>query len=106
MPLCAEGRSRSRSGTAAVSLHELAVLPLADGQLVRERSVGSDDRVDEAGYVGAVSRTCGAGNGDGIDAGALGWVTLGLSPDRYELVGDLAGHYAAGTYTELTVHAR
>ncbi len=107
------GSASERAGTVSLRvssrgslLHELVVLALADGQQVGERQVGSDDRVDETGSLGEASRTCGAGSGDGIDAGALGWVTLDLSPGRYELVCDLAGHYAAGMYTELTIHAR
>ena len=36
----------------------------------------------------------------------LGGVTLDLSPGRYELVCDLAGHDADAVYTELTVHDR
>ena len=84
-------------------VHEFVVLPLAEGQQVGERAVGSDNRVDETGSVGEASRTCGAGGGDGIDSGALGWVTLTLAPGRYELLCNLAGHYAAGMYTGLTV---
>jgi uncharacterized cupredoxin-like copper-binding protein len=87
-------------------VHELVVLPLADGQQIGERAVGADNRVAETGSVGEASRTCGADSGDGIDPGALGWVTLDLAPGRYELVCNLTGHYVAGMYTELTVHAR
>ncbi len=60
----------------------------------------------ETGSVGEASRIRGPGSGDGIDAGALGWVTLDLSVGRYELVCDLAGHDADAVYTELTVHDR
>lgn len=84
-------------------VHELVVLPLAAGQQVGDRAVGTDNRIDETGSVGEASRTCAAGAGDGIDPGALGWVTLNLSAGRYELFCNLAGHYAAGMYTELTV---
>jgi uncharacterized cupredoxin-like copper-binding protein len=83
--------------------HELVVLPVPAGQAVGRRPVGTDGRVDEAGSLGEASHTCGAGAGDGIDAGAVGWLTLTLEPGRYELVCNLPGHYAAGMYTELVV---
>lgn len=84
-------------------VHELVVLPLADGQRPGARAVGSDGRVDETGSVGEASRSCGEGSGDGIDPGSLGWVTLRLAPGRYELLCNLPGHYASGMYTELRV---
>lgn len=84
-------------------VHELVVLPLPAGQQVGERPVGSDNTVDEAGSLGEASKTCGAGAGDGIDPGAVGWATLDLPAGNYELVCNLPGHYAAGMYAELTV---
>ena len=84
-------------------VHEFLVLPLAAGSHVGQRPVGTDDRVDEAGSLAEASQTCGAGAGDGIDSGALGWVTVTLTPGHYELVCNLTGHYAAGMYTELVV---
>lgn len=84
-------------------VHELVVLPLANGQQVGARTVGNDGRVDEAGSVGEASQTCGAGAGDGIDPEAIGWVTLNLQPGHYELICNLPYHYAAGMYTELRV---
>jgi hypothetical protein len=83
--------------------HELVVLPLPAGQAAGARTVGSDGQVDEAGSLGEASRTCGAGAGDGIAAGAAGWVTLTLGPGRYELMCNLPGHYTAGMYAELDV---
>jgi uncharacterized cupredoxin-like copper-binding protein len=85
-------------------VHELVVLPLATGEQVGSRSVGSDGRVSEDGSLGEASSTCGAGAGDGIDPGALGWVTLNLPRGDYELGCNLAGHYASGMYTELRVN--
>jgi len=84
-------------------VHELVVLPLGAGAAVGDRPVGADGRVDETGSLGEASRTCGAGAGDGIDPGGIGWVTLQLPAGSYELICNLAGHYAAGMYTELTV---
>ena len=84
-------------------VHELIVLPLGPGEGVGQRAVGSDSRVDETDSVGEASTTCGEGEGDGIDPGALSWVTLHLEPGHYELVCNLPGHYAAGMYTELDV---
>jgi len=104
------GRTRVSAGPVSLRVantgslvHELVVLPLPAGQQVGERQVGSDNRVDETGSLGESSKTCGAGAGDGIDPGAVGWVTLDLPAGNYELVCNLPGHYAAGMYTELTV---
>lgn len=83
--------------------HELVVLPLASGAQVGQRAVGPDGKVAEDGSLGEASNTCAAGAGDGIAAGSAGWVTLTLTPGRYELVCNLPGHYAAGMSTELDV---
>jgi uncharacterized cupredoxin-like copper-binding protein len=84
-------------------VHELVVLPLANGDQVGSRAVGSDGKVSEAGSVGEASNTCGAGAGDGINPGAISWVTIDLPRGNYELVCNLPGHYASGMYTELRV---
>jgi hypothetical protein len=83
--------------------HELVILPLSDGAAVGQRGVGGDGRVDETGSVGEVSRSCGAGAGDGLAAGSTGWTTLQLPAGRYELVCNLPGHYAAGMRALLIV---
>lgn len=83
--------------------HELVVLPLPANQATGARTVARDDTVSETGSLGEASRSCGAGHGDGITAGATGWVTLHLTPGRYELVCNLPGHYRHGMYTELDV---
>jgi uncharacterized cupredoxin-like copper-binding protein len=83
--------------------HELVVLPLADGALAGTRTVGAEGRIDESDSLGEVSRTCGAGAGDGIRAGSAGWVTLQLAPGRYELACNETNHYAQGMWTELVV---
>ncbi len=95
----------SNSGTLN---HEVVVLPLAQGQSVGQRPVGADGKVDETGSLGEASRTCGAGEDmesadPGIEPGASGWTTLDLKPGRYELLCNIAGHYGAGMYTQLTV---
>lgn len=84
-------------------VHELVVLPLRPGQQPGNRTVGNGNRVSETGSFGEASSSCAAGPGDGINPGTIGWVTLHLSPGSYELVCNLAGHYAAGMYTRLTV---
>ena len=84
-------------------VHELVVLPLADGAAVGQRAVRSDRTVDESGSLGEASRSCGAAAGSGLRVGRAGWVTLTLQPGRYELVCNLPGHYAAGMYAELDV---
>ena len=83
--------------------HEVLVLPLAAGQQIGQRAVGSDGRIDESSSQGEVSETCGAGAGDGLRPGATGWTTITLSPGRYELVCNIAGHYAAGAFAEIDV---
>jgi uncharacterized cupredoxin-like copper-binding protein len=104
--------SRQQIPTGAVSLrvsnmgslvHELVVLPLTNGAPLGARAVDGGGRVDEASSVGEASRTCGAGTGDGIAPGGIGWVTVELPAGDYELVCNLAGHYAAGMYTDLHV---
>ena len=84
-------------------VHEVLVLPLPTGQSVGQRPVGSDGKVDESSSVGEASRSCGEGAGDGVAPGTSGWVTLTLAPGRYELLCNIAGHYAAGAYAELDV---
>ena len=83
--------------------HEMVVLPLAGSQTAGLRSVGGEGKVDEAGSLGEASKTNGAGSGAGITPGGSGWVTVTLAPGQYELVCNLAGHYTAGMYTQLTV---
>jgi uncharacterized cupredoxin-like copper-binding protein len=90
--------------TATGSLdHELVVLPLRAGQAAGTRAIGADGTVDESTSLGEASKSCGAGEGDGIAPGASGWLTLTLAPGRYELVCNVAGHYAAGMWTVLVV---
>jgi uncharacterized cupredoxin-like copper-binding protein len=102
----------ARAGTVSLLVrnlgtrdHELVVLPLTAGQSVGWRKTNSDNRIDETGSLGEVSTACGSGEGEGIAPGAVGWTTLSLAPGRYELVCNLAGHYAAGMYAELDVSA-
>jgi uncharacterized cupredoxin-like copper-binding protein len=83
--------------------HELVVLPLPNGQPPGARSLAADDTVVESGSLGEASRSCAAGQGPGIAAGATGWVTMDLRPGRYELVCNRPGHYRAGMVAELDV---
>lgn len=82
-------------------IHEVVVLPLGPAQYPGQRAIGGDGKIDEAGSLGEASRSCGADQGDGIDAGAEGWTTVNLPPGRYELACNIAGHYGAGMYAEL-----
>ncbi len=84
--------------------HELLILPLPGNQIAGTRAIQSDGTVDEAGSLGEASNSCGAGAGEGIAPGSSSWVTVTLAPGRYELLCNLPGHYAAGMYTQLTVH--
>jgi uncharacterized cupredoxin-like copper-binding protein len=83
--------------------HELVVLPLAPGAVVGARSPGPEGQVDEDDSLGEASRSCSEGSGEGIEVGTEGWITLTLPRGRYELVCNLAGHYAAGMSQELVV---
>ena len=90
------------SNTGAFT-HELVVLPLTGNAQQGQRAAGSDGTVSEAGALGEASNDCGAGVGEGIKAGDVGWVTLHLAAGRYELICNLPGHYAAGMHAELDV---
>jgi uncharacterized cupredoxin-like copper-binding protein len=83
--------------------HEMVVLPLADSQTAGTRPIAGDARIDEAGSLGEASKTDGEGAGKGIVSGASGWMSITLAPGHYELVCNLAGHYTAGMFTQLTV---
>ena len=83
--------------------HEVIVMPLGPGQNPGQRFIGNDWKVDEAGSLGEAAQTCGAGEGDGIAPGTMSWTTLTLTPGRYELLCNIAGHYGSGMYTELDV---
>ena len=97
------GKVSLRVSNVGSIVHELVVLPLEPGASAGQRSVGAEGRVDEVGSLGEASRTCGGGAGEGINPGAIGWVTLDLAAGDYELVCNLAGHYASGMYTTLHV---
>lgn len=83
--------------------HELVILPLGDNPRAGMRPIGADAKIDEAGSLGEASASGAEGSGDGIRPGSSSWVTLTLTPGRYELVCNLRGHYGAGMSTELTV---
>ena len=85
--------------------HELVVLPLPQGASAGQRIPSSDGKVDESGSLGEASSSCGAGTGEGIASGAVGWVTVTLAPGRYELVCNVTNHYANGMRQELDVSA-
>jgi uncharacterized cupredoxin-like copper-binding protein len=99
----AAGKVSFRARNAGGMVHELVVLPLPAGQAVGTRPIGTNGTVSEAGSLGEASRSCGQGAGDGILPGATSWVTLDLTPGRYELICNLPGHYAMGMFTELDV---
>ncbi|HET7430905.1 MAG TPA: hypothetical protein VFJ89_05315 [Nocardioides sp.] len=82
--------------------HELVVLPLRSAHAGQLR-VGAHHRVSEQGALGEASRSCREGAGEGIRSGRAGWVTLRLSPGRYELVCNEPRHYRQGMHTELVV---
>lgn len=98
----ASGTVSFRVWNAGTIVHELVIMPMPPGG-PGSRPVGSDGKVDEGGSLGEASRSCAAGTGEGIQPGAQGWVTLQLAPGTYELICNLAGHYAMGMYAGLTV---
>ena len=83
--------------------HELVVLPLDPGAVVGQRVPSSDGKVDEAGSLGEASSSCAGGSGEGITSGTVGWVTITLTPGRYELLCNLSNHYTDGMRQELVV---
>jgi uncharacterized cupredoxin-like copper-binding protein len=82
--------------------HELVILPMASGGAGR-KVPNPSGKVSEAGSLGEASGSCAAGAGDGIRAGTVGWTTVTLPAGHYELVCNLANHYADGMHQELTV---
>ena len=85
--------------------HELVVLPLDKGAVAGERVPNSQGKIDETGALGEASKNCGEGTGEGVEGGAVSWVTLNLKPGRYELVCNLPNHYADGMWQEIVVTA-
>lgn len=83
--------------------HEVVVMPLSAGQNPGQRPIGPKGEVGETGSLGEAAQTCGAGEGDGIAPGSMGWTTLTLNPGRYELLCNIPGHYSSGMYAELDV---
>ncbi|MEO7447470.1 MAG: hypothetical protein ABI336_04280 [Humibacillus sp.] len=83
--------------------HELVVMSLGNAATAGQRVPGADGKVSEAGSLGEASASCASGSGEGIRSAAVGWVTLRLSPGRYELICNLKNHYANGMYQELDV---
>jgi len=84
-------------------IHELVVLPLANGAHAGERVAGGDGKVDESGSLGEASKACAADEGAGLTPGSVGWTTITLTRGRYELLCNLTNHYANGMYAELLV---
>ncbi len=77
------------------TIHEMIVIQLAKpGEPLPY--VASEQRVDEdkAGDKGEVSE---------LEPGQSGSLTLNLQPGKYLLICNVAGHYAAGMWTEFTV---
>ena len=83
--------------------HELVIMPLGENQDPGTRPTGTDTKTDETPSLGEASTTQGQGPGHGIRPGTQSWVTLTLTPGRYELLCNLPGHYTAGMFTTLTV---
>ena len=77
--------------------HELLILP-APRNGVGSRDITSKGTIDESTSLAEASSACGAGVGAGITPGTSSWVTLRLSPGRYELLCDEPWHYANGMY--------
>ena len=96
------GEVSFRVWNAGTIVHELVVMPMPPGG-PGSRPVGTDGKVSEDGSLGEASNSCGEGAGAGIEPGASSWVTLQLAPGRYELMCNIAGHYAMGMFTEIDI---
>lgn len=83
--------------------HELVVLALAPGATAGHRIPDANGKVSETGSLTEASSACRAGVGEGIPSGSVSCVTVTLPAGRYELVCNLANHYANGMRTELDV---
>ena len=83
--------------------HELVILPLDPGAVTGQRLPSSEGKVDETGSLGEASSSCATGTGEGIKSGTVGWVTVTLTPGRYELLCNLPNHYTDGMRQELVV---
>ncbi|MGI8418231.1 MAG: sulfocyanin-like copper-binding protein [Nakamurella sp.] len=83
--------------------HELVILPLSAGATAGQRIAGSDGNVPETGSLGEASSSCAAQCGSGNHRRSGGWVTVTLTPGRYELVCILQNHYDDGMHQEFTV---
>ena len=77
------------------TIHEMIVMYLADPTQPLPY-LTADQKVDEdkAGDKGEVSE---------LDPGATGTLTVNLKPGKYLLICNVAGHYAAGMWTEFDV---
>ena len=76
---------------------------LSAGRSPGQLAIGANGQVDESGSLGEATRSCGPDSGNGILPATTGWTTVTLTPGRYELLCNIAGHYGAGMYTELDV---
>lgn len=92
-----------RVRNTGMMIHEMTVLPLGAGRAPGQLAIDVNGQVDESGALAHAERTCGEGEGDGILPGSVGWTTVTLASGRYEVLCNIAGHYAAGMYTQLDV---
>ena len=92
-----------RARNTGMMIHEVMVLPLGTGRSPGQLAIGANGQVDESASLAEAARSCGRDHGDGILPATTGWTTVSLTPGRYELLCNIAGHYGAGMYTELDV---
>jgi uncharacterized cupredoxin-like copper-binding protein len=92
-----------RARNTGMMIHEVMVVPLGAGHSPGQLAIGVNGQVDESASLAEASRSCGPDDGDGILPATTGWTTVTLTPGRYELLCNIAGHYGAGMYTELDV---
>ena len=92
-----------RARNTGMMIHEVMVLPLGTGRSPGQLAIGANGQVDESASLAEAARSCGPDDGDGILPATTGWTTVTLTPGRYELLCNIAGHYGAGMYTELDV---
>jgi len=85
--------------------HRVVVLPLAQGRFPDSVSVVSTARSTSPTVMAKSRELAAPTTRDGIAPATTGWTTITLPVGRYELACN-AGHYLAGTHTELDVVAQ
>jgi uncharacterized cupredoxin-like copper-binding protein len=76
------------------TVHEMLIMPLADGMLPPINAELNEIDEDKAGALGEVAET---------EPGKTGAVSFNLKPGKYLLACNIAGHYTSGMWAVFTV---